>query len=38
MTPVNVDKLEELLLQVGYDSGETKYLCESFRHGFDLGY
>ena len=36
--PVDVDKLEELLIQAQYDSEEIRYLCKSFREGFDLGY
>ena len=38
VTPVNVERLRELLEQVNYHSQEIKYLCDSFSEGFDLGY
>ena len=38
MTPVNVDKLEQLLDEVDYNHDEKLFLCNGFRHGFDLSY
>ena len=38
VTPIDCNKLEQLLQEVDYDPKETEYLCNSFRHGFDLGY
>ena len=38
MTPVNHQRLEELLNQVNYDPKEIEFLCEGFKNGFDLGY
>ena len=38
MTPVDVDKLESLLIQSQYNPQEIKFLCEGFRNGFKLGY
>ena len=37
-TPVNAEKLEELLCESNYDQSETKFLVEGFKEGFDLGY
>ena len=36
--PINCDRLEELLKEVDYDPTETRYICDGFRNGFDLGY
>ena len=38
VSPVDVNKLEELLNKVQYDLGEIQFLCDGFRNGFDLGY
>ena len=38
VTPVNVNRYEELLVQSGYCPIETKFLIDGFRYGFDLGY
>ena len=38
ITPIDVDKFEELLRLTNYDPGETEYLTSGFRLGFDLGY
>ena len=38
VSPVDVDKLEQLLIESEYDASKTKYLINSFRNGFDLGY
>lgn len=38
MTPVRVEKLEELLSASHYDPDESRFLVEGFRHGFKLGY
>ena len=37
-TPVNADRLEELLTQCDYDSTETAFLVNGFKEGFTLGY
>ena len=37
-TPVNVTVLEELSIQSKYDSKETEFLIEGFRHAFEIGY
>ena len=36
--PVDADKLEELLKFTKYDEDETKFLVNSFKTGFDIGY
>ena len=38
VTPVNCDKLQQLLEQCNFDPVEKDYLCDGFRNGFDLGY
>ena len=38
VTPVNADKLEELLVKTSYDPLETKFIVQGFREGFSLGY
>ena len=38
VTPVNVPKLEQLLVETKYDKQKTKYLVDSFTNGFDLGF
>ena len=38
ITPVNVDRLQELLMEANYDKSETKFLVNGFRHGFRIGY
>ena len=38
ITPVNADKFEQLLVESSYDSKETEYLVQGFRHGFSLEY
>ena len=38
MTPINPDKLEQLLQETGYDKDKTAYLIDGFRNGFSLGY
>ena len=38
MTPVNVERLVELLLESGYDPGEIQFLQEGFTQGFDIRY
>ena len=37
-TPVNVNRLQELLKETGYDVKESKFLVEGFSNGFDIGY
>ena len=37
-TPVDADKLEQLLIETDYDSEKTKYLVKGFQEGFSLGY
>ena len=38
VTPVDADKLESLLTEIEYNRAETKFLCDGFRDGFELGY
>ena len=38
VTPVDVDRYEQLLLILGYDKNKSKELVTSFREGFSLGY
>ena len=38
VTPVNGDKLEELLTASGYNKEKTEFLVKGFREGFDIGY
>ena len=38
ITPVKVDKLNELLVESGYDSKKTAMLIDGFSNGFTLGY
>ena len=37
-TAVDVDEYEKLLTETNYCLTETKFLVDSFRHDFDLGY
>ena len=37
ITPVDVGKFEELLIEADYDKSETDFLIDGFRHGFDIG-
>ena len=38
VTPVNVSELKHLLTITKYDLAKTKFLIDSFTHGFDIGY
>ena len=38
VTPVDADKLEQLLSATGYNQKESKFLVSGFREGFDLGF
>ena len=38
ITPVNISKLRNLLSESGYNGEESKFLCDGFELGFDLGY
>ena len=38
VTPVDVDKYEELLRVSGYDHTESEFLVNGFRNGFDIGF
>ena len=38
VTPVDINMLEKLLYESGYDSGKSQFLINSFKHGFNLGY
>ena len=38
VTPVNVQKLESLLVQSNYDPDETQFIVKGFRDGFNLEY
>ena len=37
-TPVNIDKLQQLLQETNYSKSETEFLCDGFKNGFSLGY
>ena len=37
-TPVDADKLEQILKQYNYDPKKTEFLVSGFRNGFTLGY
>ena len=37
-TPVNVDRLEQLLQQTHYDADKTEKLIAGFKDGFDIGF
>ena len=37
-TPVDADKLEELLIESNYDPTKRDFVVKGFRKGFDLGY
>ena len=37
-TPINVDRLEQLLIETKYDTKLTQYIVNGFQHGFELGY
>ena len=38
ITPINVDVLEDLLLEIRYDKEKTSKFINGFQQGFDLGY
>ena len=38
VTPIDVQKLESLLVQSNYDPSETQFVVQGFRDGFDLEY
>ena len=38
VTPINCNRLEELLEEVNYNKAETKFLCDGFQYRFDLCY
>ena len=38
VTPINIKKLEQLLIETNYNKEETQFLVEGFRSGFDIGY
>ena len=38
VTPVDADKLEQLLIETNYDPTETSFVVNGFRHGFDIEY
>ena len=38
MTPVDVNKLEQLLQETDYDASKTQFLVDGFKNGFRLGY
>ena len=38
VTPVNLVKLNELLLESGYNNEKREFLVEGFTNGFPLGY
>ena len=38
VTPVKIDNLEKLLVEMAYDKKESAFLMDGFRNGFDIGY
>ena len=38
VSPVKVDKLQELLIETGYDQQKMEFLVDGFSNGFSLGY
>ena len=38
VTPIQVNKLEQLLTESNYDANKTRLLGDGFKNGFDLGY
>ena len=38
VTPINCERLEQLLKDVEYNENESSFLCDGFKHGFDIGY
>ena len=38
VTPVKIDNFERLLKQSNYDRRETRFVINSFKYGFDIGY
>ena len=38
MTPLKVQRLQELLQETQYDLVETAFLVDGFTNGFDIGY
>ena len=38
ITPINVGKLQELLVEADYDKEQTNYQVKGFQQGFDLHY
>ena len=38
VTPINVDRYEQLLRISAFDEAKSAYLLNGFRHGFDIGY
>ena len=37
-TPINVNRLEELLIESKYNEEDTKFLVKGFREGFSIEY
>ena len=38
VTPVNIERFEQLLYQSKYDQQKISYLMDGFKHGFSIGY
>ena len=38
ITPVDANRLEQLLVETDYDREKTKFLIDGFKSGFTLGY
>ena len=38
VTPIDADMLEKLLVESNYDKGETEFLVQGFKEGFDIQY
>ena len=38
VTPIDINKYEQLLMESSCDPVETEFLVNSFRNGLDIGY
>ena len=38
VTPVDADRLQQLLIETSYNKNETEFIVDGFRYGFDIGF
>ena len=38
VTPVNIERFHQLLIETGYNHDETQFVVDGFTNGFDIGY